>query len=105
MSITPEHAEDLEQLKRALAALKKMRARVDELEQARQEPLAIIGIGCRFPGGANSPEAFWKLLREGVDAICEVPSDRWDAEAFYDPDPTVPGKTQTKHGGFIRDID
>jgi myxalamid-type polyketide synthase MxaB len=105
MSITPEHAQDLEQLQRALVALKKMRARLEAVEQAQHEPIAIIGIGCRFPGGANNPEAFWQLLRNGVDAISEVPPDRWDIDQVYDPDPTVRGKLQTRHGGFIKDID
>jgi acyl transferase domain-containing protein/acyl carrier protein len=65
------------------------------------EPIAIIGIGCRFPGGADSPEAFWRLLREGVDAITEVPADRWNGDSFYDPDPTRPGKAVTRWGGFV----
>ncbi len=68
------------------------------------EPIAIIGIGCRFPG-ANSPEAFWQLLRDGVDAITEVPSDRWDNARFYDPDPTQPNKTNQRWGGFLEQVD
>jgi acyl transferase domain-containing protein len=50
-----------------------------------KEPIAITGIGCRFPGGANDPVSFWKLLCDGVDAIVEVPKERWDLRAFYDP--------------------
>jgi thioester reductase-like protein len=68
------------------------------------EPIAIIGMSCRFPGGANSTEAFWELLQRGGDAITEVPASRWDADAFYDPDPAVPGKMMTKFGGFL-DVD
>ena len=68
------------------------------------EPIAIIGIGCRFPG-ANNPEAFWQLLRNGVDAITEVPSDRWDNARFYDPDPTQPNKTNQRWGGFLEQVD
>jgi len=56
-----------------------------------REPIALIGIGCRFPG-ANGPEGFWRLLREGVDAIREVPADRFDIDAVYDPRPGTPGK-------------
>ena len=67
------------------------------------EPIAIIGMGCRFPGGANSPEAFWDLLCKGTDAIVDVPSDRWDIRRFYDPDPDKPGKTYAKQGGFLRE--
>ena len=69
------------------------------------EPLAIIGMSCRFPGGADSPEAFWQMLRDGVDAVSEVPPDRWDVEAFYDPNPDAPGKTYSRWGGFVRNID
>jgi acyl transferase domain-containing protein len=69
-----------------------------------QEPIAIVGMGCRFPG-ASSPESFWKLLVEGVDAITRVPQDRWDADALYDPDPATPGKMNTRWGGFIDQVD
>ncbi|WP_414544477.1 type I polyketide synthase [Nostoc sp. CCY0012] len=68
------------------------------------EPIAIIGIGCRFPK-ANNPESFWKLLHNGVDAIASVPKDRWDVDAFYDPDPTTPGKMNTRWGGFLDQVD
>ncbi len=71
---------------------------------AENEPIAIIGIGCRFPG-ANDPAAFWQLLRNGVDAISEVPADRFDQNAFYDPDPTTPGKMNTRWGGFLERVD
>ncbi len=68
-----------------------------------KEPLAIVGIGCRFPGGADSPVAFWELLCDGVDAIVDVPRDRWDVRRFYDPDPDKPGVTYTRQGGFLRE--
>lgn len=74
------------------------------MQDFRREPIAIIGIGCRFPGAANPP-AFWKLLREGRDAICEVPADRWSIDALYDPDPMQPGKTVSRWGGFIDQVD
>src|SRR5581483_1049712 len=69
------------------------------------EPIAIIGLGCRFPGGANDPAAFWKLLETGVDAITDVPADRWAAQTFYDPEPRKPGKTVARWGGFVEGID
>jgi len=69
------------------------------------KPIAIIGMGCRFPGGADSPEAFWELLRDGVDAITEVPADRWNLQTFYDPDRGKPGKTYSRWGGFVEQID
>jgi len=78
--------------------------RVDHDREATTEPIAIIGIGCRFPG-ANDPAAFWRLLRDGVDAIREVPSDRFDQHAFYDPDPATPGKMNTRWGGFLDQVD
>ncbi|GAB2610914.1 hypothetical protein GCM10027168_49760 [Streptomyces capparidis] len=69
------------------------------------EPVAIVGVGCRFPGGADSPEAFWRLLREGRDAVTEVPADRWDADAFHHSDPSVPGRAVTRWGGFLDRVD
>jgi acyl transferase domain-containing protein len=69
------------------------------------EPIAIIGIGCRFPGGADSPESFWELLRNGVDAIREIPPDRWDIDALYDKDPDAPGKMYTRWSGILDDVD
>jgi amino acid adenylation domain-containing protein/thioester reductase-like protein len=68
-----------------------------------KEPIAIIGLSCRFPK-ASSPQAFWDLLRNGVDAITEVPSDRWDVDAFHSSDP-APGKVTTRWGGFLNDVD
>ena len=97
MSLTPEQ--------QALIALRRLRARVEELEGKRSEPIAVIGLGCRFPGGVSTPEAYWQLLRNGIDAITEVPPDRWDVDAYYDPDSDAPGKMHTRHGGFVRDLD
>ena len=71
---------------------------------SERSPVAIIGIGCRFPGGADDPATFWTLLREGVDAVREVPPDRWDIDAFYDPDPAIPGRMCTRRGGFLNDV-
>ncbi len=82
------------------AAVKTHRARRTE----DYEPIAVIGIGARFPGSANHSE-FWQMLKNGVDGISEVPPDRWDADAFYDPNPATPGKMITKNGGFIDNVD
>ncbi|GAB4196039.1 MAG: hypothetical protein Fur006_43060 [Coleofasciculaceae cyanobacterium] len=68
------------------------------------KPIAIIGVGCRFPGAKN-PEAFWQLLCNGVDAITEVPADRWDVDALYDPNPGSSGKMNTRWGGFLEQVD
>lgn len=100
-----EPTNDLNQLKQALSALKKARARLDSIEKSQKEPIAVIGMGCRFPGGANSPEAFWRLIENGVDAISQVPTDRWNIDALFDPDPSAPGKMASRWGGFIDSID
>ncbi|MEX3771478.1 type I polyketide synthase, partial [Mycolicibacterium fortuitum] len=68
------------------------------------DPIAIVAVSCRFPG-APDPEAFWELLSGGVDAIREVPEDRFDIDEFYDPDPETAGKTYTRFGGFLDGID
>jgi acyl transferase domain-containing protein len=72
---------------------------------AAREAIAIVGIGCRFPGGADSPEAFWRLLREGVDAIGPIPADRPELRELYDPTPGAPGKIATPVGGFLNGLD
>ena len=74
-------------------------------ENKKEDPIAIIGIGCRFPGDANSPQTFWKLMANGIDAIREIPADRFDINAFYDSDPHKPGKIITRYGGFLNEID
>lgn len=67
--------------------------------------VAVVGIGCRFPGGIDSPETFWRVLSEGIDCIREVPASRWDVDAWYDPDPEAVGKMNTRYGGFIDGVD
>ncbi|MGW1753614.1 SDR family NAD(P)-dependent oxidoreductase [Streptomyces mirabilis] len=69
------------------------------------EDIAVISMGCRYPGGADDPEALWRLLASGEDAITEVPAGRWDTRGLYDPDPEAPGKAYTLRGGFLSDID
>ena len=71
----------------------------------RPEPIAIVGIGCRFPGKANGAEAFWQLLCDGVDAITEIPSERWSIQSFYNREAGTPGKTNSKWGGFVDEFD
>ncbi len=88
---------------RALA--RSQRERLDAIERARVEPIAVVGMACRFPGGAATPAAFRELLLAGVDAVREVPRERWDAAAFYDPDPSAPGKATTKSGAFLDGVD
>ncbi|GJF17980.1 phthiocerol/phenolphthiocerol synthesis polyketide synthase type I PpsD [Mycolicibacterium cyprinidarum] len=71
---------------------------------AGAEPIAVVGIGCRLPGGVTGPESYWKLLESGTDAVTVVPAERWDAEAFYDADLNVPGRMPTKWGAYLDDV-
>jgi malonyl CoA-acyl carrier protein transacylase len=73
--------------------------------QTHDEPIAIIGIGCRYPGGITNPEEFWEAQVNKVDAITEVPPDRFDVNEFYDPDPAAVGKLSSRFGGFLDDVD
>ncbi len=96
---------EAEQLRQALDAITKMRVRLEAAERTKAEPIAIVGIGCRFPGGVHDPAALWTLLMSGVDAITEVPADRWDAGDLYDPDPLAAWKASSRWGGFLDDVD
>ena len=89
-------------VKLALIA-KQMRTRA--APALRSDPIAIVGIGCRLPGGANTPESLWRLLCDGVETAREVPSDRWNVDAWYDPDLSAIAKTVTKRGSFLDRID
>ena len=96
--------QNLSPMKRALLAMEEMQARLAETDRARTEPIAIIGMGCRFPGSDN-PEHFWDLLKNGRDAVGETPASRWNNDDFYDPDPDKPGKMSTRWGGFLDQVD
>jgi acyl transferase domain-containing protein/SAM-dependent methyltransferase len=100
-----DSVDNLSPMKRAILEIRDLRARLDAIEQARTEPIAIVGLGLRLPGGAHDAESFWRVLRDGVDAITEVPPDRWDIDAYYDADSTAPGKMTTRYGAFLSDID
>ncbi|WP_020497366.1 type I polyketide synthase [Sciscionella marina] len=89
-------------LKRAVAELDDTQARLAEAERRTTEPIAIVGIGCRFPGGADTPQRFWELLAGGVDTVAEVPGDRgWDMDAQYDPELSRPGTSYVRSGAFL----
>ena len=88
-------------IKRALRAIEDMKAKLKAMEDSQKEAIAIIGIGCRFPGSVDTPAAFWHLLHSGIDAISEVPKDRWDLDTYYDNKPEIPGKICTRYGGFV----
>ena len=105
MKTIQQNHDQLSPLQRAALAVKEMRSRLDAMERQQTEEIAIIGMGCQFPGGASNPESFWQLLRNGIDATTEVPSQRWDADTYYDSNPETPGKTYTKRGGFLNTIE
>ena len=94
-----------ELLNEALLALEDMQHRVDAAEQVLHEPIAVVGMGCRWPGGCNTPEEFWQMLSNGTDALTEVPADRWSLDEYFDSDPSVDGKMYMRRAGFVDQID
>ncbi|QSJ15493.1 type I polyketide synthase [Nostoc sp. UHCC 0702] len=105
MSNIPGKTEQLPDAKRLLLAIKEAKAKLEAVEQDKTEPIAITGLSCRFPGSANNPQAFWQLLQNGVDAVTQVPPERWDIDTYYDSDPDAPGKMYARYGGFLENID
>ncbi len=105
MNNQPESPQSVSPLRRALLALEDMQTKIDALESAKTEAIAIVGMGCRFPGGADHPDAFWQLLQNRTDAITEVPPDRWNHAAYYSQNPEAPGKINTRYGGFVGEVD
>ena len=95
--------EHTDALRQALVAVRDLRAKIGRHESAKSEPIAIVGMACRFPGGAVNPESYWRLLHNGNDALVEVPKSRWDIDRFFDPDPETPGKMYTRVGGFLQE--
>jgi acyl transferase domain-containing protein/NADPH:quinone reductase-like Zn-dependent oxidoreductase/SAM-dependent methyltransferase len=100
-----DHSKEVSPLKQAYFAIEKLQSKLEALEADKRAPIAIIGMGCRYPGGADNPQAFWQLLRSGQDAIREIPKDRFDIDAYYDPDPDAPGKIATRWGAFLDSVD
>ncbi|WP_372365772.1 SDR family NAD(P)-dependent oxidoreductase [Candidatus Uabimicrobium sp. HlEnr_7] len=94
----------LSPIKKALIALEEMQGELKRVKNAQREPIAVIGLSCRLPGGNNSPQQLWNSLISEQDAISEVPKSRWDIDEYFDEDPDAPGKMYTRFGGFMSDI-
>jgi hypothetical protein len=94
----------VEALRASLLENERLRGENTRLRDESREPVAIVAMSCRFPGGVRTPEDLWRLLVEERDAVSEFPADRgWDAAALYDPDPDTPGTSNTREGGFLHD--
>ncbi|WP_306279862.1 type I polyketide synthase, partial [Streptomyces malaysiensis] len=94
----------VEYLKRVMADLRQTQRRLRDVEEKSREPIAIVAMSCRFPGGVRSPEEFWELLARGEDAVSAFPEDRgWDLAELYDPDPDRSGTSYVKESAFLSD--
>lgn len=100
-----KHLNHLPPLQRAVVAMKEMRTKIDKLENAQSQSIAIVNMGCRFPGNANTPETFWRNLKTGLDCVTPIPENRWPIQNYYDPNKSQPGKMYIREGGFLSDID
>jgi len=105
---TPDkESAQLSALQKAYSIINQLESRLADVEREREcvQPIAIVGMACRFPGGSVDPGSFWELLHSGRDAVREVPAQRWDVDAIYDSSASTPGKMYSRYGGFIDDMD
>ena len=102
---TPDGSGELSPVKRALLEIRELRSRIATFEMASSEPIAIVGMGCRLPGGITDAQSLWRVLQGAVDTIGQVPEDRWDAASLFDADPDRRGTMGTRNGGFLDDVD
>ncbi|MFL9898471.1 SDR family NAD(P)-dependent oxidoreductase [Paraburkholderia fungorum] len=92
-------------IRQALRTINRLQKRISHLESAHAEPVAVVGMACRFPGGADTPDNFWALLHDGRDALGRIPASRWDSEALYDPGHQTAGKMYVRDGCFLDQVD
>ena len=102
---TDQEADELSPVKRALIEIRRLREELEVSRRGQVEPVAIVGMAMRLPGGITSPERFWKALAEGEDLITTIPPERWEAQAYWSSDADRPGTMYDIHGGFLSDID
>jgi acyl transferase domain-containing protein/acyl carrier protein len=100
-----ESSQELEgALRKSFTVIQQLKKQLAEADQRSPEPIAVIGMACRFPGGANTPEAFWQVLTSGADTLREIPEDRWPWQQFYSPDQRAPGTHYVRHGSFLDQV-
>jgi len=92
-------------LKDAVVEIRRLRAELDKAQKSHGEPVAVVAMACRFPGGASDPDSYWQLLRDGTCAVKPSPEGRWDIDAWLDPDPDAAGRLYSQHGGYLSDVD
>ncbi len=108
MGITNESSQKTSQAslsQQMFLALKEARGQLEAMERSKHEPIAIVGMSCRFPGGINNPETFWQILRDGIDTVVEIPQQRWNVDQYYDSNPKVPGKMYIRHAALLEEVD
>ena len=91
-------------IKQALFTIKDLQSQLKALKREQHEPIAVVGMACKFPGGADNPTLFWEKLTQAYDAISDIPSKRWDIEQYYSPEAET-GNMYVRQGGFVQDED